>query len=244
MRRRQRGAGRAAVVPPPWRARHHAEVQSKPNRERRRRRTFERQAGVGHHLLEGSGHRDDPGDDREMQERVAVADAVDAGRRLDLLLQPPAEPAEVAPPQDAHQRHAGSLGEEGGQGRLHVGRGDPDGDQRLPEGDDHEQGVALGEVRHVDVPLHPPGEDTGAQVEEYGQTPQPDPGVGASHRPHDQGGHRGKRRRPEQCHRAAHLPVVAAHPPIQPHPDEPHHQVRDEEEPGVCRRTPRPRPAP
>ena len=90
--------------------------------------------------------------------RVANPNAdIPRRRALELLLESLLEPPEVGPPQEAgNQEGQRGIGYQG-ECSL-VGRdGRACDDQRLADGNDHEQRMSLGHVAHVDVPRAPAG---------------------------------------------------------------------------------------
>ena len=141
-----------------------------------------------HDLLDAHREPDDPEQHREMPEavRVTYPDPDIPGRGvLELLLESFLEPAEVRPPQEAgnQERKRGIGGQ--GDGPL-VGRdGRACDDQRLAEGDDHEQRVSLGEVAHMDVPRAPAGRLGREQVRQDCQHPDQRSDRGICERAHE-----------------------------------------------------------
>ena len=148
----------------------------------------ERVTGMGDDLLDTNREPDDPEQHREMSEAVRVAhpDPDIPGRGvLELLLEPFLEPAEVGPPQQAGNQE--SQRGIGGQveGPL-VGRdGRACDDQRLAEGNDHEQRMSLGHVADVDVPRAPAGRLCREQVREDCQHPDQRSDRGICQRAHE-----------------------------------------------------------
>ena len=129
---------------------------------------------MGHDLLDAYREPDDPEQHREVPEAVRIAHAdPDIPRRgvLELLLESFLEPAEVRPPQEAgDQQRRGSV--DGQLERPLVCRDRRAcHDQRLAEGNDHEQRVSFGDVAHVDVPGAPAGRLCREQVRDDRQHP-------------------------------------------------------------------------
>ena len=111
-----------------------------------------------HHLLDRHREPDDPAQQREVPEAERVsrhcADAIrGCGREpaFGRALQPP----EVAPPQQARDRKDRDDDPHQRRGARLATHGRPRGDERLPQRDDHEEAMALAEVRRTDVPCAP-----------------------------------------------------------------------------------------
>ena len=106
-------------------------------------------------------------------------------RALELLLESFLEPAEVGPPQQAgNQKRQRRVGGQGG-GPL-VGRdGRACDDQRLADGNDHEQRMSLGHVADVDVPRAPAGRLGREQVRQDCQHPDQRSDRGICQRAHE-----------------------------------------------------------
>ncbi len=122
-----------------------------------------------HALLDRHREPDDPGNDREVAERVDVTGGTSQPcRRLPCegVLERPHHPSEVRPPQrtGGNDRDQGNP-EEDGSGRLTAG-GDARSDQRFTQCDDDKQTVALGEVPAVEAPLASPRPCRGENVEQ------------------------------------------------------------------------------
>ena len=115
-------------------------------------------------LLDPERDQDDPGDHQEVQVRVGVA------RHLVLLaadrraLQPPRRDQGDDVEYIHHMRRREPDADHGGHALADAERlpdADPDRDDRLAQGDDHDQAVALGEVAGHELPALEPRDSTG-----------------------------------------------------------------------------------
>ncbi len=140
---------------------------------RRRRGRVER---MGHDLFGGDRVGDSPDHEREVKERVEVAShgaSALVRRRSYRVFRGLGGPVEIGPPQ---RRRAGKRNDQAEHGfRFQAGldRTQPGGHHRLAEGDDDEEGVALGEVSGADQKVAAAGGEPGPDLKEDGGQPQP-----------------------------------------------------------------------
>ena len=171
---------------------------------------------VGDRRLQAEGDEDDPGDHQQVDVGVGVAG--------ELVLRPPdlgfAEPpgrdqgddVEVGPPERRGEEDA----EHGGGADPEVegaGGADPDRDDRLAEGDDDDQAVALGEVAGDELPALGAEEVGTGHVEEDRQRPERPLGEAVEERGDDEEADRDRGAGGEADHRAAQVVVVGAGEP-------------------------------
>ena len=106
-------------------------------------------------LLHAEGEQDDAGHHREVQVAVGVPRDARAGHSFrlgHLSLRHDRNDVEVGPPECCRDHHAQDCGQDDPATEVDPGGPDPDRDDRLSEGDDHDQSVTLGEMRREDAP--------------------------------------------------------------------------------------------
>ena len=111
---------------------------------------------VRDHVLHHNRVGDDADHDREVAEGEQVArgaPTLGRARVLEGVLGDPRDEREVDPPQHACHRRSCDQTDQNSTREAHIGCGCTDGHDRFAERDDHEQGVALGEVHRIDRPL-------------------------------------------------------------------------------------------
>src|ERR671918_1239673 len=172
-------------------------------------------AGRTQRLLRGDREEDDPEHDRVVEEGVHVArepGALLLARTVHRSVDGELCEVEVGPPRgrSAGERDRDRECEQRIAVELH--RGEPDRDDRLAEGDDHDQRVPLGEVRGENAEARAPGELCSQDVDRERRRPERrSPGV-----VHEASGERDGRRDEEpggEPHDAEALHGVVANAP-------------------------------
>ena len=126
------------------------EVERQSTAERRRRDCRERVVDVLDRLLQAECEEDDARDHRQMEVAVVVAcelGALHALRCRESTVRADGVDVEVRPPERGDDDDAEDGGRDDAGRERHSRRADADRNDRLAEGDDHDQIVTFGEVR-------------------------------------------------------------------------------------------------
>ena len=197
------------------------------------RNDLERLVDVGERRLHAEREQDDPGDHRQVEVRVQVARqhrSLFARRVGQPGLVDVDGPVEVRPPEGGGDDDSEDRGRDPGGVEWQAFRADPDGDDRLSDGDDHDQPVALHEVLRRDPPATHAGHDEPQVVDR--QCGGPDGHLyGAVQEPGDhQQGRADEGARQDPHDGAEELWIAAAGERVEDEMEGAHDEVRDAED--------------